>query len=242
MHHYMTITIGLTCALILKSPTSHLVMLANGTNPKRKNHLAPYTLYWYQMSAVTVSPWISLGPADKGYNCTLSMTDILGSNVWIIPTWTDATAEDIAFLVFNNWYCENGLPLDWVSNRDKLFMSHLWKAFVKLTGVKLSTYYPQTESSSEQTNKTIDQLICFHVQCNQKGWVWPLPHILFCMMNTINAFTGCSSFHLHLGCSPHLIPPIIPTGMDPTQLWTHTPNHHLTPWIMIAHTLTMPLS
>ena len=93
-------------------------------------------------------------PADKGYNCTLSMTDRLGSNVWIIPTWTDATAEDIALLVFNNWYCENGLPLDWVSNRDKLFMSHLWKAFVKLTGVKLSTYYPkQTVPVNKQTRQ-----------------------------------------------------------------------------------------
>ena len=212
----MTITIGLTYALISKSPTSPLAMLANGTNPEQQNHLTPYTLYQYQTSMVTVLLWISSGPANKGYNCILSMTDRLGSDVWIIPTQTDATAEDTTLLVFDNWYCENGLLLDWVSDRDKLFMSCLWKALTKLTGVKLkmlSAYHPQTDNASKWTNKTIIQSICFHVQCNQKGWVWALPHIQFCMVNTINASMGYSSFHLHLGHSPHLIPPIIPTAL-----------------------------
>ena len=46
------------------------------------------------------------------------MTDRLGSDVHIIPTTMKAIAEDTALLVFNHWYCENGLPLDFVSDRD----------------------------------------------------------------------------------------------------------------------------
>ena len=130
--------------------------------------------------SVTLPDFIGPLSANKGYNCILSMTDRLGSNVWIISTWTDATAEDIVLLVFNNWYHENGLLLNWVSDRDKPFMSCLWKVLAKLTGVKLkmsSVYHPQTDGTSEQTNKRINQSIHFHVQCNQKGWVWALPHI-----------------------------------------------------------------
>ena len=101
-------------------------------------------------------------PKDQGSNCILMMTDCLGSDIHIIPTWTDTLAEDVALLVFDNWYCNNGLPLNFVSDRDKLFVSCFWKALNKLTGVKLkmsSVYHPQTDGASGQINKTVNQSI-----------------------------------------------------------------------------------
>ena len=76
-----------------------------------------------------------------------------------------------------------------------------------------SAYHPQTNGSSKCTNKMINQAIHFHVSQNQKGWVWALPCIHFCMMNTINSSTGYSGFQLHLGQSPCVILPIIPTSL-----------------------------
>lgn len=84
-------------------------------------------------------------PEDSGFNCIATFTDHLGSNIHIVPTRTNLTAEKIALLFFDNWYCENGLPLEIVSNRDKLFVSKFWKALHKLTGVKLamsSSFHP----------------------------------------------------------------------------------------------------
>ena len=49
-------------------------------------------------------------PKDNAYNCILTMTDFLGLNNHIIPTRTDAPAEDIALLVFDDWDCESGSP------------------------------------------------------------------------------------------------------------------------------------
>jgi len=65
-------------------------------------------------------------PVDNGFDCILTMMDRLGSDVQIIPTCTDITAEDLAVLFFNHWYCENGLPKDIVSDCDKLFISNFW--------------------------------------------------------------------------------------------------------------------
>jgi hypothetical protein len=113
-------------------------------------------------------------PLDEGFNCILSLTNCLNSDIRILLTWIDITAEDLAILFFNNWYCKNGLPLDIISNHDHLFVSIFWKALHSLTGVKLkmsTAYHPQKDESSEQSNKTINQLICYHVHCNQKGWV-----------------------------------------------------------------------
>ena len=116
-------------------------------------------------------------PVDNGFDCILTMTDRLGSDVWIIPTWTDITAKDLATLFFSHWYCKNGLPKDIVSDHNKLFISNFWWTLLKLTGVKLklsSTYHPGTNRSSEHMNKTINQCICYHVCCNKKGWVQAL--------------------------------------------------------------------
>ena len=91
-------------------------------------------------------------PLNEGFDCILTMTDRLGSDICIIPMQLTITAEDLALLFFNNWYCENGLPQDIISNRDKLFVSKFWRALHNLTGVKLkpsSAYHPETNGSSE---------------------------------------------------------------------------------------------
>jgi len=157
-------------------------------------------------------------PLDEGHDCILTMTDRLGSDICIIPTSITLTAEGLTLLFFKHWYCENGLPRNIVSDQDKLFLSKFWKALHKLTGVKLklsSAYHPETDSSSERSNKTINQSIRYHVRRNQKGWVCALPRIRFDMMNSVNASTGFLRFQIRLGCSPRLIPPLVPTTLTP---------------------------
>jgi hypothetical protein len=109
------------------------------------------------------------------------------------------SAEDLAVVFFDEWYCKNGLPLEIVSDCDKLFMSKFWMALHKITGVKLkmsSAYHPQSDGASEQSNKTINQCPRYHVEQNQLGWKRALSWIHFNMMNTLNGSTGFSPFQL----------------------------------------------
>jgi hypothetical protein len=145
------------------------------------------------------------------------MTDRLGADICIIPTHCNITAEDLAVLFFNHWYCENGLPLNIVSDRDKLFILKFWRALTKLTGVKLkmsSSFYLEMDGASERSNKTVNQSIQYHVRRNQQGWVAALPCIQFDMMNTINTSSGFSRFQLCLGRSPRIIPPIVTNDLN----------------------------
>ena len=156
------------------------------------------------------------------------MTDRLGSDIRIIPTRIDITVEDLALLFFNHWYCENGLPKDIVSDCDKLFLSKFWAELHKLTGVKLKlslSYHPEIDGASKRSNKTINQCIRYHVHRNQKGWVRALPRIRFDMMNSVNASTGFSNFHIRLGRSPHLIPPLVPNSLAPVTTQTDEAQH-----------------
>jgi hypothetical protein len=148
-----------------------------------------------------------IGPLliDSNTDCILSITDHLSADIWIIPTKINITTEDLALLFFDHWYCENSLPDDIACDCNKLFVSKFWKVLTKLTGVKLkmsTSYHPETDRSSERSNKTINQMLHYHVKRNQKGWVRALPQIRFQIMNMVNASTGYSGFQLHLGRSP----------------------------------------
>lgn len=162
-------------------------------------------------------------PEDNGYNCILTMTDRLGADIQIIPTRTDINAAECASLVFDHWFCENGLPDEFISDRDKLFTSELWSTLHSLIGIKLkmsTSYHPQTDGSSERSNKTVEQCVRFHVERNQKGWAKSLPRVHFAIMNTVNRSTGFSGFQLKSGFSPRLIPPIVP----PAELFDSDPS------------------
>jgi hypothetical protein len=127
---------------------------------------------------------------------------------------TDITVPGLALKFFNEWYCKNGLPLKLISDHDKLFVSKFWKALHKLTEVHLKmsiAYHPQTDGASEQTNKTLNQCMHFHMERNQRGWVCALPIIRFNIMNSVNTSTGYSGFQLHMGWSPRVISPLVPS-------------------------------
>ncbi len=152
-------------------------------------------------------------PEDQGFDYLITMTDCLNSDIHLIPAQTLITALQLAELFFNHWFCENRLPLNIVSDWDKLFLSQFWKTLHARMGIKLKmsmAYHPENDGASERTHKTIIQALRFHVVHNQKGWVHALPWVHFDLMNTVNRSTGFTPFQLHLGWSPHLLPPLIP--------------------------------
>jgi len=141
-------------------------------------------------------------PEDQGKNLIITFTDRLGSDIQLVPSHTDITANELVYLFFDRWYCENRLLSEIVSDQDKLFVSRFWKSLHKLTGVKLkllTAYHPETDGVSECTNKTVNQALRFHVEQNQLGWVRALPRIHFDLMNTINKSMGFMPFQLRMG-------------------------------------------
>lgn len=152
-------------------------------------------------------------PMEDGFDMVLTITDTMGADVQIIPVRSDFTAAETALVLFNEWYCENGLMKQIICDRDVLFTSEVWAELCKLTGIRLkmsSSYHPETDGSSERTNKTVAQAIRYHVDINQKGWLKTLKRVRFAIMNTANSSTGFSPFQLKTGRSPRVIPPIAP--------------------------------
>lgn len=101
-------------------------------------------------------------PEDHGHNMLITMTGRLNSDIWLIPCRDNISTEQFMNVFFDNWYCENRLPLEIISDRDKLFLLKFWYALNKLTDVKLkmsSVYHPETDGASECSNKTVKQCL-----------------------------------------------------------------------------------
>jgi len=104
---------------------------------------------------------------DEGFDCIVTMMDRLGTDVQMVACNTNMTVEEFVAIFFNQWFCENGCPLELITNHDKLFISHFWKTLMNLSGNKhrmSMAFHPQTDGSSEQSNKTVIQALRLHVE------------------------------------------------------------------------------
>ncbi|SGY77729.1 BQ5605_C005g03709 [Microbotryum silenes-dioicae] len=92
----------------------------------------------------------------------LTITDRLLGYTPLIPSLAADTAKDIAERFHEGWHRFFGPPTRIVSNRDKLFTSHFWRAYHNLMGTRLAMstlFHPETDGRSERTNKTAIQAL-----------------------------------------------------------------------------------
>jgi hypothetical protein len=109
-------------------------------------------------------------PKSKGFDSVLIMTDRLMNYCKIEPLKTTATAQDVAELFYRTWYRQFGLPNAIMFDRDKLFTSEFWKELFKKIAVHLcmlTAFHPETDESSERSNKTVIEAVRHYVSVRQ---------------------------------------------------------------------------
>ena len=114
-------------------------MTTNATGPL---HLLPVPDACFEAVALD---FMGTLPEEGGKDTIPTMTDLLGAEIWLAPVHSTATAAKIVVVLFDEWYCENGLMWQIITDHDALFTSELWTALHKLTGVKLKmsmAYHP----------------------------------------------------------------------------------------------------
>jgi len=160
-------------------------------------------------------------PKSNGYDMILVITDRLTNYVRIEPTHSTAIAPDMALLVYNTWCRQFGLPQRIISDRDKLFMSQFWKALHKLLGIEIqasTSYHPQTDGSSERSNKTVIQALRNYVNRRQTDWTKHLIHVETAMNNSVNATTELTPTELLYGSPIRLFPTLDETSINDIPL------------------------
>jgi hypothetical protein len=167
---------------------------------------------------------------SKGHDMILVMTDRLTNYVRIEPTLSTATAQDIASLVYRTWCRMFGLPHRIVSDRDSLFTSHFWQHLHRLLNIKLkmsTSFHPETDGSSERSNKTAIEALHHYVNRRQTDWMDHLIHVETQMNNSVNATTNFSPTELVFGSRLRLFPTFREGEIDTTATTVPAVTEHL---------------
>ena len=160
--------------------------------------------------------FVSRLPTSKGFDSILGMTDRLTRYVKLEPLKSTASAREVAEIVYRSWYRQFGLPEFIVSDRDKLFTSHFWQELFKKLKIRLrmsTSFHPETDGSSERTNKTFIESLRHYINVGQSEWADHLVNVEIRMNNARNATTGMSPTELVFGS---------PLRLTPTQRLTST--------------------
>ena len=75
-----------------------------------------------------------------------------------VPCTKKVTVEQLGYLVLDRLVRHHGLPLAFITDRDKLFTSAYWQMLVKSMGIKhkLSTaFHPESDGQTERANQTL---------------------------------------------------------------------------------------
>ncbi|GJP54444.1 hypothetical protein CLOM_g13533 [Closterium sp. NIES-68] len=111
------------------------------------------------------------------------------------------TTEKTAQLFSTNIVWLHGIPSAIISDRNPRFMSNFWTKTWQQYGTRLhlsTAYHPQSDSQTERTNQTMEQLIC--TTCTDLAqWEDTLPLIEFAYNNAPSATTTWSPFFLNYG-------------------------------------------
>src|SRR3954447_17511957 len=180
----------MSCELCQKNKPSQQVpagLLQPILTPERK---------WEQ---VTMDFIVQLPPTKDGYDAIVVFVDRLTKTIKAEPTFTNATAPDIAQVFFKTIFRNFGLPRVIISDRDPKFTSLFWKSLFKTMGTKLAmstAFHPQSDGQTERANRTLEQVLRNYISYKQDDWDKYLVYAEFAYNNSVQASTGYSPFKL----------------------------------------------
>ena len=114
----------------------------------------------------------------------------------------DMTAETVAKFIIEKVVLIHGAPMKFLTDQGKQFISALMQSILDLIGTKsirTSTYHPQTNSITENFNKTLATSLTMYCNTDQLNWSDALPYITFNYNGVRHETTKHTPFFLLFG-------------------------------------------
>jgi hypothetical protein len=159
-------------------------------------------------------------PKVHGKSVILTVVDRFSKYAHLIALSHPYTAATVARAFFDGIVRLHGFPSSIVSDRDPVFIGHVWKDLFKLAGVTLrmsTTFHPQTYGQSEVVNKTIAMYLRCITGDRPRAWVNLLAWAEYCYNTSYHSALKTTPFRVVYGRDP---PPLIPyqLGTAATQV------------------------
>ncbi|MCO5592007.1 hypothetical protein L7F22_046000 [Adiantum nelumboides] len=165
-------------------------------------------------------PWESIG---MDFIFDLSRMQTENDGIWtiicrfskhahFIPVRKKIVPDQMARLFMSNIFKYHGMPQSIVSDRDPRMTSLFWRGLFENMGTMLefsSSFHPQTDGQSEETNSTVLDLLKCYVLEHKGKWEQYLPLVEYAYNNTVHSSIGKAPFEIVEGSKK--VPPILHT-------------------------------
>lgn len=174
---------------------------------------------------------VKLPKTKQGNDAIMVFVDKKTKLVHFVACKEEIDAPGVARLVLDNIVRLHGMPKQFITDRDVRFRAY-WTEFWKIMGTKLNmstAYHPQTDGQTENTNKTLEQILRSVVDFDQTDWDLHLAAAELAINNSKNATTGYTPFYLFYGQQARLpldlaLAPLLgdnknPAAVEDTARW-----------------------
>ena len=146
-------------------------------------------------------------PLSDTYNTILTITDTFSKASIFIPCNETIDATNTAKLYATYILPHYRLPTCIISNRDPHFTSTFTWELCHVLSINQNistTYHPQTDGQSEQTNQRLEQYLQIFINYHQDNWASLLPLAQYTLNAWPNATTGKPPFEVLMGYIPRV--------------------------------------
>ncbi|GJV47123.1 putative reverse transcriptase domain-containing protein [Tanacetum coccineum] len=136
------------------------------------------------------------------------IVDRLTKSAHFLPIREDYKMDRLARLYLNEIVARHGVPISIISDRDSRFTSRFWPPMQEALGTRLDmsmAYHPQTDSQSDRTIQTLEDMLRACVLDFGGSWDVHLPLVEFSYNNSYHSSVRCAPFEALYGrkyCSP----------------------------------------
>ncbi|POS82631.1 hypothetical protein EPUL_004731, partial [Erysiphe pulchra] len=159
----------------------------------------------YLFHTISIDFILALPKTPDLLDCALTVTDKLSKAITIIPGRLNWTASQ-----WGNALIQHLLTILWgvqraiISDRDRKFISEVWRDMMDMLGVKLlfsTVWHLQIDGASERTNQTVEIALRYYLASLENRELWPreIPNITATLSNSTSRGTGVTSIAIMYG-------------------------------------------
>ncbi|GKF37847.1 putative reverse transcriptase domain-containing protein, partial [Tanacetum coccineum] len=163
--------------------------------PRMKKDIVEYE--GIAMDFVTKLPRTS-----SGHDTIWVIVDQFTKSAYFLPMREDYKMERLDRLYLNVIVARHGVPILIISNRDSRFTSRFWQSMQEALRTRLdmsTTYHPQTDSQSERTIQTLEDMLRACILDFEGSWDVHLLLVEFSYTNSYHSSVRCSPFEALYG-------------------------------------------
>nr|GEU73395.1 putative reverse transcriptase domain-containing protein [Tanacetum cinerariifolium] len=156
----------------------------------------------WKWEKITMDFVTKLAKTANGYDSIWVIVDRITKSAHFLPMRETDPMEKLMKLYIKEVVTRHGVPVSIIFDRDSKFTSLFWKVLHKALGTQLDmcmAYHPQTDSQSERTIQTLEDMLRACVLDFKKGWDRHLPLVEFSYNNSYHTSIKATPFEALYG-------------------------------------------